>query len=480
MVQEENFFFPEHIYNEHLTVINDIIFTRREIDVISCLLSMRGTSRIAKLLSIAPRTIVTHIRNIMLKLGCNSRESIIDFIENSQKLFLLRKHYSSLLAQEEFEKVLKEIGRLKSKEKPLPLIIYYQNDSQKNILIDHLESHLKYVGLHTEIKDYDCNFEILEKSNNIMIFLLEKKDSQIILQNLDNFNLIDFTNIEHYYLLVLSVLGNFFPDNNLQDITRCFKEKYEQLYNYSYEKQNLKLASFANIKILKKMAIKFKELLFNYSTKIKKRGLILALGLFCLSIGYIWNLYVTSSINFGLTKLQWVYNRNEIEQAETYQRAKREIVLLIGKGGQRIHDTEVIWNALTKKANQGIKVCLLIVSPQTKQLDDYPDIRKDVERGIRKIQEWNKTKRENKGNKIEIKLLSELPTVTIEMIDGDLNSVYTQDNKRKLLLIPKISSVGRENNEESLILTFKDTGNDSPYFNFRKILVNIWKNASSF
>jgi DNA-binding CsgD family transcriptional regulator len=72
-MQDSDFLFPESIYSKHLATINGIKFTRREIDVIACLLSARGTSKIASLLSIAVRTVVTHIRNIMLKLECNSR-----------------------------------------------------------------------------------------------------------------------------------------------------------------------------------------------------------------------------------------------------------------------------------------------------------------------------------------------------------------------------------------------------------------------
>ena len=82
-MEENRVLFTENIYAEHLSVINGINFTPREIAVIACLLHARGTSRIASFLSIAPRTVVTHIRNIMLKLECNSRENIIDFIQTS-------------------------------------------------------------------------------------------------------------------------------------------------------------------------------------------------------------------------------------------------------------------------------------------------------------------------------------------------------------------------------------------------------------
>ena len=73
----------KEIYNKQLNLIEGIKFTSREIDVIACILHNRGEKKIAMLLSISPRTVSTHIHNIMLKLGHNYIESIIDFIEKS-------------------------------------------------------------------------------------------------------------------------------------------------------------------------------------------------------------------------------------------------------------------------------------------------------------------------------------------------------------------------------------------------------------
>ncbi len=66
-----------------LKVIKNIRFTDREIDVIACLIGGRSYKKIASILSISPKTVEYHVRNIMLRIGYNSRESIIDFIEKS-------------------------------------------------------------------------------------------------------------------------------------------------------------------------------------------------------------------------------------------------------------------------------------------------------------------------------------------------------------------------------------------------------------
>jgi len=77
--------------------INKILFTIREIDVISCLIHGRSIKKIALLLAISPKTVEVHIRNLMLKIGCHSREKIIDFIESSESHLIIKEHYRLIL-----------------------------------------------------------------------------------------------------------------------------------------------------------------------------------------------------------------------------------------------------------------------------------------------------------------------------------------------------------------------------------------------
>ena len=90
---QENLYIDSY---SHLSEINGINFTRREVDIISCILSGRGAKKTASLLEISPKTADAHIRNIMLKLGCNSRERIIDFFERSGKQHYAKQHYVNL------------------------------------------------------------------------------------------------------------------------------------------------------------------------------------------------------------------------------------------------------------------------------------------------------------------------------------------------------------------------------------------------
>lgn len=79
--------------------INGVKFTPRELDIIACVASGRSTSKISQLLTISPKTTETHIRNIFSKLGCHSRESIIDLVERSDQYLFIKQHYAHILAR---------------------------------------------------------------------------------------------------------------------------------------------------------------------------------------------------------------------------------------------------------------------------------------------------------------------------------------------------------------------------------------------
>ncbi len=111
-MQDKKTNFLPRIYSKESTRINNINFTPREMDVMACLLNARGTSKTSYFLDISPKTVRRNIENLRLKLGCNSREGIIDFIERSNKKSLLSAHYSSLLSDKEFKKSLKKISKL--------------------------------------------------------------------------------------------------------------------------------------------------------------------------------------------------------------------------------------------------------------------------------------------------------------------------------------------------------------------------------
>ena len=90
----------QKIYSKYLGLVETIKFTSREIDIIACILHNRGEKKIANLLSISPRTVSSHVHNIMLKCQSHSKDGIIDFIERSGKRGYLKEYYVELLINE--------------------------------------------------------------------------------------------------------------------------------------------------------------------------------------------------------------------------------------------------------------------------------------------------------------------------------------------------------------------------------------------
>lgn len=104
----EKIYLPVELYEQHLKTIKGIKFTSREIDVLACMINGRTAKTIPSFLSISPKTVTTHMANIRGKTGCTSRESVIDFLEDSEKLFLIKhEYYSSLVKKVSFEPIAK-------------------------------------------------------------------------------------------------------------------------------------------------------------------------------------------------------------------------------------------------------------------------------------------------------------------------------------------------------------------------------------
>ncbi len=260
-MEENNNYFPEDIL-EHLSIINGINFTHREIDVVACLINVRGTSKIASLLSIAPRTVITHVRNIMLKLECNSRERIIDFIEKAGKTCFLRKHYACLLIRAAFEKRLKEISSIIGKCPSLQYSVLGQDHDFLAPFINCLRNDLATLGVELDQEnpnssDSDCNLptdkvlicilsqktaedfqldkdvQYLESSplicnHNTCIFLRVNLDST--LSQCQKGTSLSFESFQNYYFAFFDLLKQIFPSVVFERIINEFKDFYHTTY----------------------------------------------------------------------------------------------------------------------------------------------------------------------------------------------------------------------------------------------------------
>lgn len=252
-------FFAQDFYEHHLSTIGNIHFTNREIDVISCLLNARGTGKIAVFLSIDKRTVETHIRNIMSKLECNTREFIIDFMEGSDKIPFFKKYYSLLQNRMIFEKSLKEISKLNRDKSPHCCLI---QEKDKDPFIFHIQSHLELAGIKVSIaarekkRDYTifilpqvpteetvASFlpKIMKSQNKILLLLHERKNHKEIPQELMKWDIVDFAKQENYFFAFFLILNKLLPHLNFGKIVAEFKDKYKKTHiDYKLLKVNPK------------------------------------------------------------------------------------------------------------------------------------------------------------------------------------------------------------------------------------------------
>ena len=222
--------FFEDLYTEHLTTINGVKFTRREIDVIACLLNARGTSKIASFLSVALRTVMTHTRNIMRKIDCNSKESIIDFFERSDAIAFLREYYVSLVTEVAFKKSLKEISKLTHEKGPDRLLIYWHDPTLKLALLHHLPLHLSQIGMHVEVRDHVLNHK---SENSHTILLIEKQDPQKIPPEFSPCESVDLSEAPNYYAAVFEVLKKLMANSHFDQIITDFWDQMRGIQNIS-------------------------------------------------------------------------------------------------------------------------------------------------------------------------------------------------------------------------------------------------------
>lgn len=263
--------FQPHPYILPIEVISGVRFTPREIDILACILGRRTAKKIAFFLSISSKTVENHIRNIMQKLECNSRESIIEFIENCEEFQTLQKHYASLLIYGAFKENLHEVANLIGKKTSLKVISYLPQEQDLEALFHQLIKDLKETGIIlneislVSAKDFDqsllkdveagaadhllyvlpesqskklfkCN--ILDKlkidqleqetaeNQNLLLVLLSKKQQKAL--TLKNFFQLDSQNPEgqaEYFRRFFELLENLMPSINLQEVKDKFKRQ---------------------------------------------------------------------------------------------------------------------------------------------------------------------------------------------------------------------------------------------------------------
>lgn len=202
---------------DELEIINDIKFTLKEIDVISALINGKSIKSIAALLNLSPKTVETHLRNIKQKLNCSSKETVIDFIENSNKYLLFNKHYTNLLINAEFERLLNKIGKIGQE-------IAVKCSNVCNKAIQHLSiCNIKIndnsnIIFNCNVKDYYLDFlDFIQKlKQDIKIdkqieefkkFYQEKTTNVVVVKDLKKNNIFTRKNKKYLMYVIAAVLA---------------------------------------------------------------------------------------------------------------------------------------------------------------------------------------------------------------------------------------------------------------------------------
>ncbi|MBA3813971.1 MAG: tetratricopeptide repeat protein [Alphaproteobacteria bacterium] len=247
-------FLPEDLYPRQLSLIREIPFTRREIDVMACLLNGKiASKRIAYLLPIDPRTIDTFIRNITLKIKGNTREEIIDFLETSDKIPLLKKHYAYLQIEVAFAKSLKDICKRLQENRPFCILENKEEEGSFHFfLVTLLQDHLKLAGFqvtHDTTKHKDnyvicilpSDLQTLSPSfahhlkqypkDKTLLLLSIGQEKQILPKELKGFKTLSSEKYNNYYFYMLDIIKIFFPNSKIDAIILSFQDKYKRIYD---------------------------------------------------------------------------------------------------------------------------------------------------------------------------------------------------------------------------------------------------------
>lgn len=202
----------EELYKSHLTKIKNIKFTFREIDLIACIISNKGEKKIASLCDISPRTVSSHVYNIMNKIGCNSKDQIIEFAEFSGKFLVFREYYLHLIVRSYFHKLLGKIGKVN--KEGANFYITRSDEAKYSKLFLAMKKDLEIANINLQ------GASEKDSKNSPMVNISEANDSNYYSQTLKYVN---------------EILGIKETENALVEFEKIFKD-VEDMYDGRKEK----------------------------------------------------------------------------------------------------------------------------------------------------------------------------------------------------------------------------------------------------
>ena len=227
---------------ENLKTIGDKSFTPREIDVVSCVLSGKGEKAIASILSISPRGVESHTRNIRQKIGCVGRDGIIEFVEKNHKVEDFRRLYRALLEKSKFIEILKRVNATFPTKNINCKIFFDKEIKDDSAFAKQLKEQLKVVGIEASLArgDYVGESETCIFIGTSERFLhlrkpkSENKDIYAVLnveqppKGFPADRCVVFENKGHDYLHFFSLLEKLMPDVSFSPFIEEFKVFYKK------------------------------------------------------------------------------------------------------------------------------------------------------------------------------------------------------------------------------------------------------------
>ncbi len=220
-----NIFYSLDIYKKHFMYINGIDFSYREIDIISSLLNL-DMHHIPSFLSIDPRGLESHSRNIRKKAGnISNKKSLISFIQKSKQFSLLKNgYYHNLQIRIFFENqlnlLIKKLLEKKLFHFQIYLFIDEEQETNKDTLKTFLKEYLNFSNWLYKIYGRKWKGDIRKEKLKQLKSVLNK--FKLIDKNIDSY---DFSSKEDKKYIIY-IVNN--PNTNI-------KELYEK-YNKFQEK----------------------------------------------------------------------------------------------------------------------------------------------------------------------------------------------------------------------------------------------------
>lgn len=209
---------------ETISKIREIDFTAREIDVISCILNIKGSKKISQFLSISNRTVEGYILNIMRKMRTNSQEGIKDFVESSEELPVLISHYNNLAIKAFFIKKLRDIAYASTRPKNS---IVLDNNSDVLVAIREYLSEAKIIinkekplngesyQLVAISKEYVRRIINGEKFSSVIFICLDSEIGEMELKNFQHITFIDCSDHAKIYHAVFRIIEILNTDSSI-------------------------------------------------------------------------------------------------------------------------------------------------------------------------------------------------------------------------------------------------------------------------